>query len=129
MSGERPRSRMIGGGGEARLPFDRLARSLAIRDFLTRIGWGGAERRISAGDASARALRDRHAAGVQPRVLMNSPRLVLGPPVRDGKPYAEIAHTAAVGRGAFVAIDRALAGRRSRRRRRFCAGSVDQAFC
>ena len=38
---------------------------------------------------------------------MNSPRLVLGPPVRDGKPYAEIAHTAQ-SVAAFVAIDRAL---------------------
>jgi N-acetylmuramate 1-kinase len=40
-------------------------------------------------------------------VLMNSPRLVLGPPVRDGRPYAEIAHTAQ-SVSAFVAIDRAL---------------------
>ncbi len=39
---------------------------------------------------------------------MNSPRLVLGPPVRDGKPYAVIAHTAQ-SVAAFVAIDRALA--------------------
>ena len=46
-------------------------------------------------------------AGQEPRVLMNSPRLVLGPPVRDGKPYAVIAHTAQ-SVSAFVAIDRAL---------------------
>ena len=39
---------------------------------------------------------------------MNAPALVLGPPVRDGKPYAEIAHTAR-SVAAFVAIDRALA--------------------
>ncbi|RUZ82077.1 bifunctional tRNA (adenosine(37)-N6)-threonylcarbamoyltransferase complex ATPase subunit type 1 TsaE/phosphotransferase, partial [Mesorhizobium sp. M7A.F.Ca.CA.001.14.1.1] len=45
--------------------------------------------------------------GQKPKVLMNSPRLVLGPPVRDGKPYAEIAHTAQ-SVSAFVAIDRAL---------------------
>ena len=38
---------------------------------------------------------------------MNSPPLVLGPPVRDGKPYAEIAHTAQRS-SAFVAIDRLL---------------------
>ncbi|TGR16770.1 bifunctional tRNA (adenosine(37)-N6)-threonylcarbamoyltransferase complex ATPase subunit type 1 TsaE/phosphotransferase, partial [Mesorhizobium sp. M1C.F.Ca.ET.196.01.1.1] len=36
-----------------------------------------------------------------------SPRLVLGPPVRDGKPYAAIAHTAQ-SVAAFVAIDKAL---------------------
>ena len=41
------------------------------------------------------------------RMLMNSPRLVLGPPVRDGKPYAEIAHTAQTVH-AFVAIDKVL---------------------
>lgn len=39
---------------------------------------------------------------------MNSPRLVLGPPVRDGKPYALIAHTAQ-SVVAFVAVDHALA--------------------
>ena len=38
---------------------------------------------------------------------MNSPPLVLGPPVRDGKAYAEIAHTAR-SVSAFVAIDRLL---------------------
>ena len=63
---------------------------------------------------------------------MNSPRLVLGPPVRDGKPYAEIAHTAQ-SVAAFVAIDRALArrgvvgsGDLSRRisTRAFCSSSI-----
>src|SRR5690606_29959423 len=44
-----------------------------------------------------------------PRVLMNAPRLVPGPPVRHGKPYALIAHTAQ-SVSAFVAVGRALAG-------------------
>ena len=44
---------------------------------------------------------------------MNSPRLVLGPPVRDGKPYAVIAHTAQTVH-AFVAIDNVLAAGRLR---------------
>jgi tRNA threonylcarbamoyl adenosine modification protein YjeE len=87
--------------------FERAARSLAMRDFLHRSGWGEAQRRHFVGDASARSYEIVSLAGFAPRVLMNSPRLVLGPPVRDGKPYAEIAHTAQ-SVSAFVAIDRAL---------------------
>jgi aminoglycoside/choline kinase family phosphotransferase len=44
---------------------------------------------------------------LEPRLLMNSPPLVLGPVVRDNKAYAEIAHTAQ-SVAAFVAIDNAL---------------------
>ncbi|UCI31224.1 tRNA (adenosine(37)-N6)-threonylcarbamoyltransferase complex ATPase subunit type 1 TsaE [Mesorhizobium sp. B4-1-4] len=87
--------------------FDRAARSLAMRGFLERAGWGEAQRRHFIGDASARSYEIVTLAGQEPRVLMNSPRLVLGPPVRDGKPYAVIAHTAQ-SVSAFVAIDRAL---------------------
>ena len=94
----------IAGSGQA---FERIARSLAMRDFLAGAGWGEAERRYFTGDASARSYETVTLAG-ETRVLMNSPRLVLGPPVRDGKPYADIAHTAQ-SVAAFVAIDRALA--------------------
>ncbi|UVK39438.1 tRNA (adenosine(37)-N6)-threonylcarbamoyltransferase complex ATPase subunit type 1 TsaE [Mesorhizobium sp. AR10] len=87
--------------------FERVARSLAMRDFLHRAGWGEAQRRYFVGDASARSYEIVSLAGFAPRVLMNSPRLVLGPPVRDGKPYALIAHTAQ-SVSAFVAIDRTL---------------------
>ncbi|TPK72675.1 tRNA (adenosine(37)-N6)-threonylcarbamoyltransferase complex ATPase subunit type 1 TsaE [Mesorhizobium sp. B2-4-18] len=87
--------------------FDRMARSLAMRGFLESTGWGQARRRHFIGDASARSYEIVTLAGEAPRVLMNSPRLVLGPPVRDGKPYAVIAHTAQ-SVSAFVAIDRAL---------------------
>lgn len=87
--------------------FDRAARSLAMRGFLEDAGWGEARRRHFIGDASARSYEIVTLAGQEPRVLMNSPRLVLGPPVRDGKPYAVIAHTAQ-SVSAFVAIDRAL---------------------
>ncbi|TPJ19798.1 tRNA (adenosine(37)-N6)-threonylcarbamoyltransferase complex ATPase subunit type 1 TsaE [Mesorhizobium sp. B2-7-3] len=87
--------------------FDRMARSLAMRGFLGSTGWGQARRRHFIGDASARSYEIVTLAGEAPRVLMNSPRLVLGPPVRDGKPYAVIAHTAQ-SVSAFVAIDRAL---------------------
>ncbi|MBZ9818184.1 tRNA (adenosine(37)-N6)-threonylcarbamoyltransferase complex ATPase subunit type 1 TsaE [Mesorhizobium sp. CA4] len=87
--------------------FERVARSLAMRDFLAAAGWGEAARRYFVGDASARSYEIVSLPGQAPRVLMNSPRLVLGPPVRDGKPYAVIAHTAQ-SVTAFVAIDRAI---------------------
>ncbi|MCF6113760.1 tRNA (adenosine(37)-N6)-threonylcarbamoyltransferase complex ATPase subunit type 1 TsaE [Mesorhizobium muleiense] len=87
--------------------FERAARSLAMRNFLETAGWGEAQRRYFIGDASARSYEVVSLAGLPPRVLMNSPRLVLGPPVRHGKPYAVIAHTAQ-SVAAFVAIDRAL---------------------
>ncbi|MEO5323122.1 tRNA (adenosine(37)-N6)-threonylcarbamoyltransferase complex ATPase subunit type 1 TsaE [Mesorhizobium sp. CC13] len=95
----------ISGDGPA---FDRVARSLAMRDFLVASGWGEAHRARFVGDASARAYETVTRVGHAPLVLMNSPRLVLGPPVRDGKPYAEIAHTAQTV-AAFAAVDRALA--------------------
>ncbi|MGX9146648.1 tRNA (adenosine(37)-N6)-threonylcarbamoyltransferase complex ATPase subunit type 1 TsaE [Mesorhizobium sp. 128a] len=87
--------------------FERVARSLAMRDFLEKAGWDEAARRHFVGDASARSYEIVSLAGFAPRVLMNSPRLVLGPPVRDGKPYAVIAHSAQ-SVAAFVAIDKAL---------------------
>jgi len=95
----------ISGIGSA---FERISRSLAMRDFLVGAGWGAAQRRYFTGDASARSYETVMLGDAEPRVLMNSPRLVLGPPVRDGKPYAAIAHTAQ-SVAAFVAIDRALA--------------------
>jgi len=94
----------IDGSGPA---FDRLARSLAIRDFLSAHGWGDAGRRHFAGDASARSYEMTSRPGFQPRLLMNSPRLPPGPPVRGDRSYAEIAHTARSA-AAFVALDRAL---------------------
>jgi len=103
--GEGRLARIIGSGPT----YERIARSLAMRDFLTKAGWGEAERRHFTGDASARAYETVTLSGEAPRVLMNSPRLVLGPPVRDGRPYALIAHTAQ-SVVAFVAIDHALAG-------------------
>ncbi|TGS11261.1 tRNA (adenosine(37)-N6)-threonylcarbamoyltransferase complex ATPase subunit type 1 TsaE [Mesorhizobium sp. M2E.F.Ca.ET.209.01.1.1] len=101
--GERRVARLSGQGPA----YDRAARSLAMRDFLASAGWGGASRRHFVGDASARSYEIVSLPGQAPRVLMNSPRLVLGPPVRDGKPYAVIAHTAQ-SVAAFVAIDKAL---------------------
>jgi tRNA threonylcarbamoyl adenosine modification protein YjeE len=86
----------------------RLERSLAVRDFLDRSGWRVAHRAYLTGDASARTYETvrRDASEL---ILMNAPPLVLGPPVRGGKAYAEIAHTAR-SVSAFVAIDRLLHG-------------------
>jgi tRNA threonylcarbamoyl adenosine modification protein YjeE len=98
------RSAIVSGSGPA---FDRVARSLAIRDFLDGAGAGAADRIPFPGDASARAYETVRLAGGPDRILMNSPRLVLGPPVKDGKPYAVIAHTAQTV-AAFVAIGKAL---------------------
>ncbi len=85
----------------------RIERSFAARNFLAEAGWGNADRAYFSGDASARTYETVTGADAAPRILMNSPRLVLGPPVRDGKPYAEIAHTAQTV-AAFVAIARML---------------------
>lgn len=94
----------IAGTGTA---IERIGRSLAARDFLARSGHADAQRKYFTGDASARSYEIVDDDSQPPLVLMNSPKLVLGPPVRDGRPYAEIAHTAQ-SVSAFVAIDRAL---------------------
>ncbi|MDI6027451.1 tRNA (adenosine(37)-N6)-threonylcarbamoyltransferase complex ATPase subunit type 1 TsaE [Corticibacterium sp. UT-5YL-CI-8] len=99
------RRAMLTGEGPA---FERMARSLMMRDFLGLAGYGAARRARFVADASARWYETVDKAGEPRRVLMNSPRLVLGPPVRDGKPYAEIAHTAQTV-AAFVALDKVLA--------------------
>ena len=104
-------------------PSARLAAVARHARFPGPLPAGGARSaRYLTGDASARSYET-----VQPwkaerrRILMNSPPLVLGPPVRDGKAYAEIAHTAR-SVSAFVAIDRAAARGRLRRARDPCAG-------
>ena len=98
------RRAVVSGSGAA---FDRYRRALLIREFLADAGMGEADRIPLSGDASARAYEIILARGEPARILMNSPRLVLGPPVKDGRPYAEIAHTARTV-VAFVAIARAL---------------------
>jgi N-acetylmuramate 1-kinase len=85
----------------------RIERSFAAREFLRRTGRGRADRAYFSGDASARSYETVAGPDTDPLILMNSPRLVLGPPVRDGRPYAEIAHTAQTV-AAFVAIARML---------------------
>ncbi|MBL4891638.1 MAG: tRNA (adenosine(37)-N6)-threonylcarbamoyltransferase complex ATPase subunit type 1 TsaE [Rhizobiaceae bacterium] len=81
----------------------RIGRSLEIRAFL-RQNWGeGVERQPLTGDASTRAYELVTIEG-ETRLLMNAARQADGPPVRDGKPYSQIAHLAE-DVSAFVAID------------------------
>ncbi len=95
-------------GGDAVVA--RTCRSLAVRAFLERFARGDAERRYLLGDASPRAYeRVRPTAGPA-LILMNAPRLPKGPPVRDGRPYTELARIAEDVR-AFVAVDGLLRAR------------------
>ncbi len=87
----------------------RLHRSLDIRAFLDARGWSGATRRFLLGDASTRAYETVEHDG-KTAILMDAPRRPDGPPVRDGKPYSQIAHLAE-DVTAFVAIGKLLAGR------------------
>lgn len=96
---------------------DRLARSLAIRDFLAAAGWEKASRRFLLGDASTRAYETVDLPGRPTRILMNAPQRPDGPPVRDGLPYSRIAHLAE-SVTPFVAIDAVL------RAAGFCAPEV-----
>lgn len=90
--------------------FARVARSLAIRDFLVANGRIDAAREPFPGDASARAYEVVQAEGEPPRVLMNAPKLPLGPVLRDGLSYIEIAHIAREV-SPFVAVADALRSR------------------
>lgn len=87
----------------------RIARTLAIRAFLTGAAWPTGPRRFLQGDASARGY-ERIRGGVGQAVLMNAPRQPDGPPVQDGLPYSRIAHLAEDVRP-FVAIGAALVAR------------------
>lgn len=83
----------------------RIERSLTIRAFLAKAGHPRANRTFLLGDASTRAYDTIDTKPV--RILMNSPRLPDGPPIRDGKPYSQIAHLAE-SVAPFVGIDKAL---------------------
>lgn len=83
----------------------RFSRSLAIRSFLAKAGHAEANRTFLLGDASTRAYET---IDTQPmRILMNAPRLPDGPPIRDGKPYSQIAHLAE-SVIPFVGVDKAM---------------------
>ena len=71
----------------------RAERIAVIRRFLERNNFGEAERRRIQGDASTRSYERLTRDGTN-YILMNSPKRPDGPPVRDGKPYSQIAHLA-----------------------------------
>ncbi|MGE0629878.1 MAG: tRNA (adenosine(37)-N6)-threonylcarbamoyltransferase complex ATPase subunit type 1 TsaE [Hyphomicrobiaceae bacterium] len=84
----------------------RLERLAAIRRFIENSGWGNAQVRPLAGDASTRRYM-RVVRNGEIRVLMDAPRMPDGLPIRDGLPYSRIAHLAEDVRP-FVAIGRYL---------------------
>jgi len=71
----------------------RIRRSLSIRAFLEKAGYGNAARRHLTGDASVRAYEHIHAGGDR-FVLMDAPRHAPGPILAHGKYYQQIAHIA-----------------------------------
>ena len=81
----------------------RITRSLAIRQFLEQAGCQQAVRRHYQGDASTRAYEAVEVEGCGRRILMNAPKRLIGPVIKDGKRYAQIAHVAEDVRP-FVAI-------------------------
>lgn len=101
----------------------RIERVFSIRRFLDLNGYAGARRRHLTGDASTRAYEYIYPAnGSTRRVLMDAPRQPDGPPIRDGKPYSQIAHLAE-DVYPFVAIDQAL------RQRGFAAPEIFERDC
>lgn len=89
----------------------RIARTLAIRDFLDRNDHPKARRRHLSGDASIRAYERIYPAdGSVSRILMDSPRHKPGPILQDGKYYQQLAHIAE-DVVPFVAIDQLLTSR------------------
>lgn len=96
------RVRLVGRGGWAA----RLTRLRALAAFIDGAGWGEARRRHLHGDASQRGYERLTRQGAS-AILMNSPAMPDGPPVRDGRPYSAIAHLAE-NVSAFLAVDRLL---------------------
>ena len=84
----------------------RIARSLAIREFLTNTGRADAVRSPLAGDASTRAY-EAVSAGGKTLLLMDSPAMPDGKPIRGTLPYSRIAHLAEDVRP-FVAVAKGL---------------------
>jgi tRNA threonylcarbamoyl adenosine modification protein YjeE len=87
----------------------KLARFRSAEAFLGKTGWGDARCAALKGDASARQF-SRLARGAETVMLMDWPPQSDGPPIRDGRPYCEIAHLAREGRS-FIAISEWLRGR------------------
>jgi len=71
----------------------RVDRIASVRQFIAEAGLSEATRMRMQGDASTRRYH-RLILGDRRAILMDSPRRPDGPPVRDGKPYSQIAHLA-----------------------------------
>ncbi|OJF98406.1 tRNA (adenosine(37)-N6)-threonylcarbamoyltransferase complex ATPase subunit type 1 TsaE [Pararhizobium antarcticum] len=99
---------------------ERIARSLAIREFLDRNGYAGAKRRHLSGDASARAYERIETPDGPTTILMDAARHSPGPILQDGKYYQQLAHIAE-DVVPFVAIADAL------RRQGLCAPEIHAA--
>ncbi len=84
----------------------RLPRLLGIFDFLGAGDWADAAIEPLTGDASARVYY-RLRRSEDNALLMDWPRQPDGPPIRNGKPYSQIAHLAE-GVAQFTAIAEAL---------------------
>ena len=90
--------RGLGGTG------DRIARVAAVMAFLDRQAhWSNARITYLQGDASTRGYARLSVDG-RTALLMDAPRQPDGPPVRDDKPYSQIAHLAEDMVRAFAAI-------------------------
>jgi N-acetylmuramate 1-kinase len=97
----------------------RFQRAFDIRRFLDVSGRMRATRGYLAGDASARSYETIDCNGKR-ELLMNAPRQPDGPPIRDGKPYSQLAHLAESVLP-FLAVDQAL------RVNGFCAPEIQAA--
>lgn len=73
---------------------DCMMRDQIIKAFLSRSGFGDCRRTHLAGDASTRTYDLIECPGKPSVLLMNAPAQPDGPPIREGKPYSQIAHLA-----------------------------------
>ncbi len=84
----------------------RLDRFFKIQNFLATAGWNNAAWHFLQGDASTRSYL-RVTKGNQTALLMNAPPQPDGPPIKDNKPYSQLAHLAE-DMTSFVAIANTL---------------------
>lgn len=101
----------------------RAERLDVIRRFLELSGFAGADRHRIQGDASTRSYERMVRDGAS-YILMNAPKRPDGPPVRDGKPYSQIAHLAE-SVTPFIAIARGLYERGFSAPKIFAADNAD----
>ena len=84
----------------------RVDRIASVRQFIAEAGMSEATRERMPGDASTRRYH-RLVLGERRSILMDSPKRPDGPPVKNGKPYSQIAHLAETV-VPFVAMAKAL---------------------